>query len=110
MEVLLEDIKHTLNAKKICLPGGEDDSDEIILGLSPLQRNSRLLEGKSAHAEDLELPDIARLDFGDRERLGLGGEARQDSMFFRSRGVGSRMGARMEYPRFVGVQGERPMA
>jgi len=110
MEVLLEDIKRTLNAKKICLPGGEDDGDEIIVGVSPLQQNSSLLEEKSAHAEDLGLPDIARLDFGDRERLGLGGDSRQDSMFFRSRGVGSRMGARMEYPRLVGVQGERPMA
>jgi len=139
MEVLLEDIKRTLQASNICLPGDEDE-ESIIAGVS--QRNKtrtrgRLLddpfsartERSSARTEDSELPDIARLDFGDRERLGLGererlgllgsgeGSGRQDSMFFRNSGNSGRstppvgkMAAKMEYPRFVGGLGERPMA
>jgi hypothetical protein len=118
MEVLLEDIKNTLHASRICLPGGEDEED-VIIGVphsSHARSNGRFIEEKSGtRTEDLELPDIARLDFGDRERLGLG-DGRQDSMFFQRSNSGKapatpkRVASRMEYPRFVGVQGERPMA
>jgi hypothetical protein len=73
MDVLLEDIKRTLDAKRISLPGSDaEEEEDIILSLSPLpQPQTHLLDEKSATAEDMELPDIARLDFGDRDRLGL---------------------------------------
>jgi hypothetical protein len=119
MEVLLEDIKNTLHASRICLPGGEDEED-VIIGVphsSHARSNGHLIEEKAgARTQELELPDIARLDFGDRERLGLG-DVRQDSMFFQRSNSGKgpaapkRVASRLEYPpRFVGVQGERPMA
>lgn len=145
MEVLLEDIGNTLHAEKICLPGC--DEEDVILGVERRAGNAAnsggmFIEDKSgARARGMELPDIARLDFGDRERLGLGRggdrvgsglvgdrvgsglvDGRQDSMFFRQSGGSKpptptsaapprRVASRMEYSsRFVGVQGERPMA
>lgn len=72
MEVLLEDIKKTLGARKISLPASDGEEEDVVLGFPPLAQNPHLLEEKAASAADLELPDIARLDFGDRERLGLG--------------------------------------
>lgn len=135
MEVLLEDIGNTLHAEKICLPGC--DENDVILGVERRYGNAAriagaFIEDKSrARAREMELPDIARLDFGDRERLGLGKgvdrvgsglvDGRQDSMFFRQSGgpkppnstsaaPSRRVASRMEYSsRLVGVQGERPM-
>jgi len=107
MEILLEDIKRTLGAKRISLPGGEGEED-VILGIPAVEQNAHLLDEKSATAEDLELPDIARLDFGDRERLGLG-DGRD--MMRSSRLAPVRMaGARLEYPRFIGAQSTRQLA
>ncbi|KAF2431427.1 hypothetical protein EJ08DRAFT_587448 [Tothia fuscella] len=103
MEVLLEDIKKTLGAKSVSLPGGESDEEDVILGYAPGQSTARLLNEKSACAEDMELPDIARLDFGDRERLGLGSGAGGGGGLMRS----SRMGpVRIAgtYPRFIGTE------
>ncbi|KAF2492836.1 hypothetical protein BU16DRAFT_514066 [Lophium mytilinum] len=76
MQVLLEDIKRTLGARRICLPGSEDSSGpqvagdvrEVILGRSPVE---------------FELPDLQRLRLvgkeGEKEmapvlrsRVGLG--------------------------------------
>jgi hypothetical protein len=73
MEVLLEDIKRTLGARHICLPGGED---EVLVDSTNAPRQ-RLLQGEK---KEVELPDIARLDFGDRERLGLGGGTAEEIM------------------------------
>ncbi|TID20490.1 hypothetical protein E6O75_ATG05254 [Venturia nashicola] len=131
MEVLLEDIGNTLNAQKICLPGCEEE--DIILAVERRIGNVARSDGvfigdnNGARAREMELPDIARLDFGDRERLGLGRvsdrlgsglvddrvgsglvDGRQDSMFFRQ-SIGSkpptptsaasprRVASRMEY-------------
>ncbi|RDI86901.1 hypothetical protein Vi05172_g3311 [Venturia inaequalis] len=109
MEVLLEDIGNTLHAEKICLPGCEDE--DVILGAERRSGNAAKSDGvfievkSGARTREMELPDIARLDFGDRQRLGLnrnGNKAgsglvgdrvglglvdgRQDSMFFRKNG------------------------
>jgi hypothetical protein len=81
MEVLLEDIKRTLGAKRICLPGGEDELLETTNNVNRSReatRNQKAIEGR--RETDLELPDIARLDFGDKERLGLGGGTAEEIM------------------------------
>jgi hypothetical protein len=109
MEILLEDIKRTLGAKRISLPGDESDEEEIILGIMP-QQNGHLVEQKSATAEDMELPDIARLDFGDRERLGLGEGRTADLLRSSSKITPARLGSKMEYPRYIGAQSTRQLA
>jgi hypothetical protein len=107
MEVLLEDIKRTLGAKKISLPGSEnDDDDSAILGFSPAHHAPRLLDEKSATAEDMELPDIAKLDFGDRERLGLG-DGRGGMVRSNRMGPVRIAGT---YPRFLGTPSTRQIA
>ena len=85
MEVLLEDIKKTLGAKRICLPGGEDfeQKENVIDGIPPVITGAKLLDEKSATAGAEELPDIARLDFADKK----------DELLRSSKVVG------MEYPR-----------
>jgi hypothetical protein len=96
MEVLLEDIKRTLGAKRICLPGGEDieRKENVIIGVSPLQANGvALLEEKSATAGAEELPDIASLDFAEK----------RDEMLKNGPPVG------MEYPRSY-IGGARQVA
>ncbi|QDS69181.1 hypothetical protein FKW77_000010 [Venturia effusa] len=76
MEVLLEDIGNSLHAEKICLPGC--DEEDVISSCERRFGNARSNGGmftqdkSGAKAKQLELPDIARLDFGDKERLGLG--------------------------------------
>jgi hypothetical protein len=55
MQVLLEDIKRTLGAGHITLPGAEEeplDIPQVIIGRAP----------------GFELPDILRLDLGEPER------------------------------------------
>jgi hypothetical protein len=73
MEVMLEDIKRTLGAKRICLPGCEEDLVEST-------NRARGAQKTIEHKKDISLPDIARLDFGDRERLGLGGGTAEEIM------------------------------
>jgi hypothetical protein len=109
MEILLDDIKRTLGAKRISLPGDESEDEEIILGITPHQ-NGHLVDQKGATAEDMELPDIARLDFGDRERLGLGEGRGADLLCSNSKITPSRLGSRMEYPRYLGAQSTSQLA
>jgi hypothetical protein len=109
MEILLEDIKKTLGAKRISLPGSEGEDEEVILGITPPQ-NAHLIDQKSATTEDLELPDIARLDFGDRERLGLGDGRGADLLRSNGKIASARLGTRMEYPRYIGAQSTRQLA
>jgi hypothetical protein len=108
MEILLEDIKKTLGAKRVSLPG-DDGEEEVILGISSSQ-NGHLIDQKSATSADMELPDIARLDFGDRERLGLGEGRGADLLRSNSKIAQARLGSRMEYPRFIGAQSTRQLA
>lgn len=88
MEIMLEDIKKTLKARSITLPGSEED---VIVSMNAVQ------QGTGPFNDEMELPDIARLDFGDRERLGLG------EGMLRSRISPMRLRARKEYPGFIGT-------
>ncbi|KIW04717.1 uncharacterized protein PV09_04450 [Verruconis gallopava] len=108
MEVILEDIKRTLGAKRICLPGGEDEVEESTRN-RPRGASRSQAAVEDRRAQNVELPDIARLDFGDRQRLGLGGATAEDIMrrsaasaalkglTSESRINGASKGPRMEY-------------
>jgi hypothetical protein len=88
MEVMLEDIKRTLGARRISLPGGPDIKDldsaprlviEGVPKYSPRgnENGLKLLEGTKVDekVDDLDgMPDIGRLDFGAREKVGVGRE------------------------------------
>lgn len=72
MEVLLEDVKKTLGAKRICLPGGEELGqlkENVIIGVFPQTNGMSLLEEKAATAGAEELPNIAALDFAEKDNV-----------------------------------------
>ena len=82
MEVLLEDIKNTLGAKRICLPGGDevelkkDVVEDLLYGPNGALH---LLEEKATTDTANDLPDIASLDFAEmrddlknRQRVSIG--------------------------------------
>lgn len=62
MEVLLEDIKHTLGARKIYLPGSEEEQNQIIMGQSPTKPELELDCKVPRRKNGFELPDIMSLD------------------------------------------------
>jgi hypothetical protein len=110
MEVMLEDIKRTLGARRVTLPGGEEDLVDAANQHRP--RNTKAVE--ESGKKEIELPDIARLDFGDRERLGLGGATAEEIMkrsaastvlksVMGERTNGSTRGPRMELHGVIGV-------
>lgn len=110
MEVMLEDIKTTLGARRVTLPGGEEDMVDATNLHRP--RNAKAVE--QSGRREIDLPDIARLDFGDRQRLGLGGATAEEIMkrsaastvldsVMGKRTNGSARGPRMELQGVIGV-------
>lgn len=69
MEVLFEDIKNTLGAKQICLPGGDEVGRQRgVVEDFFREANGRLhfLEEKATTGAANDLPDIASLDFAEK--------------------------------------------
>jgi len=78
MEVLLEDIKNTLGAKRICLPGGDEVEEQKDVVDGPFHETNGALHILGPDTAN-DLPDIATLDFAemrdnlkDRQRVGIG--------------------------------------
>ena len=54
MDVLLEDMKHTLKAKRVCLPGSvEDQTDRSMTEVSQSLSAGRLIEAGPTHSTNI---------------------------------------------------------
>ena len=84
MEVLLEDIKRTLGAQKIYLPGSEEEQNQIIMGQPPTKPELELDCKVPRRKNGFELPDIMSLDLTgkgepEKENIPVLGSRLQDS-------------------------------